>query len=57
MKEQLGTAIGLTIGVLINDAIRGILDLSSFLRAAIAFMLSFALLTLLAVFRRSRAER
>jgi hypothetical protein len=57
MREQLGTAIGLTIGVLINDAIRGILDLSSFLRATIAFLLSFALLTLLAVFRRSRAER
>jgi len=54
MREQLGTAVGLAIGTLIYDLARGRLDASSLYRAAVAFGLSFLLLTLLAVVKKSK---
>ncbi len=54
MKEQFGTALGLAIGTLVYDAIRGQLGTGSLQRAAVAFLLSFALLSVLAAFRRQR---
>ncbi len=57
MREQFGTAVGLAIGVLVYDAFRGKFDASSFYRAGVALLLSFALLTLLAGYQKQRRER
>ncbi len=57
MKEPLGTALGLTLGTLLYDLFSGKFDGGSFYRAAVAFFLSFVLLTLLAAFKKSRNER
>jgi hypothetical protein len=55
MREPLGTAIGLALGTLLYDWLRGRLDGGSLYRAGVAFLLSFVLLVLLAAFRqRSR---
>jgi hypothetical protein len=56
MREQLGTAVGVTIGVLLYDSLRGKLDAGSLYRAAVAFILSFALLTLLAAFKKQKQD-
>jgi len=53
MREQFGTAVGVTIGVLLYDSLRGKLDSGSLYRAAVAFALSFVLLTLLAAFKKA----
>lgn len=57
MKEHAGTAVGLAIGVLVYDTLRGKLDGTSFYRAGVALLLSFALLTLLAAYQKQRRER
>jgi hypothetical protein len=54
MREPLGTAFGLAIGTLLYDTLRGKFDTGSFYRAAVAFVLSFVLLTLLAAFKKRR---
>lgn len=57
MSEQLGTAIGLAIGVLVYDTLRGKLDFTSLYRAGVALSLSWALLTLLAAYQKQRRGR
>jgi len=57
MKQELGTALGLAIGSLVYDALHGEVGGLPLYRAALAFVLSFALLTLLAAFKRPRRER
>ena len=54
MKQELGTALGLAIGSLVYDAMHGEVGGLPLYRAALAFVLSFALLTLLAAFKKSR---
>jgi predicted MFS family arabinose efflux permease len=56
MREQLGTAVGVTIGVLLYDSLRGKLDAGSLYRAGMAFILSFALLTLLASLKKQKQD-
>ena len=57
MRQEIGTALGLALGTLLYDAIRGRLDGGSMYRAVVAFALSFVLLALLAVFKRARRPR
>ncbi len=57
MKQELGTALGLALGTLVYDALRGRFDGGSLYRALVAFVLSFLLLTLLAMLKRGRRSR
>jgi len=57
MKQELGTALGLAIGSLVYDAWHGEVGGLPLYRAALAFVLSFALLTVLSAFRKSRRSR
>jgi predicted MFS family arabinose efflux permease len=57
MKQELGTALGLAIGSLVYDAMHGEIGGLPLYRAALAFVLSFALLMLLAAFKKPRRER
>jgi hypothetical protein len=57
MRQALGTALGLALGTLLYDAIRGRLDGGSLYRALVAFALSFVLLALLATFKTARRSR
>ena len=57
MKQELGTALGLAIGSLVYDAMHGEIGGLPLYRAALAFVLSFALLTVLAAFKKSRGSR
>ena len=57
MKQELGTALGLAIGSLLYDAMHGEVGGLPLYRAALAFVLSFALLTVLAAFKKSRGSR
>jgi hypothetical protein len=54
MRQEFGTALGLALGTLLYDTVRGRLDESAVYRALVAFVLSFVLLTLLAALRRGR---
>lgn len=54
MKKELGTALGLAIGSLIYDAMHGEIGGLPLYRAVLAFVLSFALLTVLAAFKKAR---
>jgi hypothetical protein len=57
MKQELGTALGLAIGSIVYDAMHGEFGGLPLYRAALAFVLSFALLTLLAALKKPRRER
>ena len=57
MKQELGTALGLAIGSLIYDAWHGEYGGLPLYRAALAFVLSFALLTVLAAIKKPRSSR
>lgn len=57
MKQELGTALGLAIGSLVYDAWHGEYGGLPLYRAALAFVLSFALLTLLAALKKPRSSR
>lgn len=57
MKQELGTALGLAIGSLVYDAWHGEYGGLPLYRAALAFVLSFALLTLLAALKKPRSAR
>jgi hypothetical protein len=57
MKKELGTALGLAIGSLLYDALHGEIGGLPLYRAALAFVLSFALLTLLTAFKKPRSPR
>ena len=57
MKQELGTALGLAIGSLVYDAWHGEIGGLPLYRAVLAFVLSFALLTVLAAFKKSRGSR
>ena len=57
MKQELGIALGLAIGSVVYDALHGEFGGLPLYRAALAFVLSFALLTVLAAFKKSRGPR
>ena len=57
MKQELGTALGLAIGSLVYDAWHGEFGGLPLYRAALAFVLSFALLSVLAALKMSRGSR
>jgi hypothetical protein len=57
VKQELGTALGLAIGSLVYDAWHGEIGGLPLYRAALAFVLSFASLTLLAAFKKPRSSR
>lgn len=57
MKQELGTALGLAIGSMVYDAMHGEFGGLPLYRAVLAFVLSFALLWVLAAFRKSRGPR
>jgi hypothetical protein len=57
MKQELGTALGLAIGSLVYDAMHDEFGGLPLYRAALAFVLSFALLTLLAALKKPRRQR
>jgi len=54
MKQELGIALGLAIGSLVYDAMHGEIGGLPLFRAALSFVLSFALLTVLAAIKRPR---
>lgn len=56
MKQELSTALGLAIGSIVYDALHGEYGGLPLYRAALAFVLSFALLTVLAAFKKSRGR-
>ena len=57
MKQELGTALGLARGSLVYDAWHGEIGGLPLYRAVLAFVLSFALLMLLAAFKKPRSSR
>jgi len=57
MKQELGIALGLAIGSLVYDAMHGEIGGLPLYRAGLAFVLSFALLTVLAAIKKPRSER
>ncbi len=57
MKQELGIALGLAIGSLVYDALHGEIGGLPLYRAVLAFVLSFALLTVLAAIKKPRSSR
>jgi hypothetical protein len=54
MKEYLGTALGLGLGTLVYESLRGNLDADAWYRAGFAIVTSFVLLAILMPFTRRR---
>jgi hypothetical protein len=57
MKQELGTALGLSIGTILYDAMHGAFGGLTLYRAALAFVASLALLQLPAALDKPRRER